>query len=117
MPLDPEAGATLSEDEQPEICTAYQTINQTPGVTLGNGLQAPEIATTVGCRTARRSQPTDRSSTPKRRSTAISSTKPATSMLPSSWPRRSRQPVWTLELVHDDAERRLFERRLVELGL
>jgi hypothetical protein len=46
-PLDPEAWATLSEDEQQDIYTAYQTINQTPGVTPGNGLQPPETATTV----------------------------------------------------------------------
>ncbi|MDQ1361808.1 MAG: hypothetical protein QOJ44_2185 [Acidimicrobiaceae bacterium] len=46
-PLDPEAWATLSEDEQQDIYTAYQTINQTPGVTPGNGLQLPETATTV----------------------------------------------------------------------
>jgi hypothetical protein len=46
-PLDPEAWATLSEGEQQAIYQAYQTINQTPGVTPGNGLQPPETATTV----------------------------------------------------------------------
>ena len=46
-PLDPEAWATLSEAEQQEIYAAYNTINQTPGVTPGNGLQPPETATTV----------------------------------------------------------------------
>ena len=46
-PLDPEAWATLSEDEQQEIYAAYQAINGTPGVTPGNGLQPPETATTV----------------------------------------------------------------------
>lgn len=46
-PLDPEAWATLSEAQQQEIYAAYQSINQTPGVTPGNGLQPPETATTV----------------------------------------------------------------------
>ncbi len=46
-PLDPEAWATLSEDEQQEIYAAYKAINTTPGVTSGNGLQPPETATTV----------------------------------------------------------------------
>jgi hypothetical protein len=38
-PLDPEAWATLSENEQQEISTAKQAINHTPGVTPGNRLQ------------------------------------------------------------------------------
>jgi hypothetical protein len=38
-PLDPEAWATLSEDEQQEIYASYRAINETPGVTPGNGLQ------------------------------------------------------------------------------
>jgi hypothetical protein len=46
-PLDPEAWATLSQDEQREIYAAYMEINKTPGVTPGNGLQPPETATTV----------------------------------------------------------------------
>jgi hypothetical protein len=46
-PLDPEAWATISEDEQQEISAAYKAINETPGVTPGNGLQPPETATTV----------------------------------------------------------------------
>ena len=46
-PLDPEAWATLSQDEQQEIYAAYKAINETPGVTPGNGLQPPETATTV----------------------------------------------------------------------
>ena len=46
-PLDPDAWATLSEDEQQSIYQAYSTINATPGVTPGNGLQPPETATTV----------------------------------------------------------------------
>ena len=52
-PLDPEAWAELSEDEQKAIYAAYQEINQTPGVTPGNGLQPPETATTVRVENAR----------------------------------------------------------------
>ena len=46
-PRDPEAWARLSEDEQKAVYADYQTINQTPGVTPGLGLAAPETATTV----------------------------------------------------------------------
>jgi hypothetical protein len=46
-PNDPEAWATLSEDEQQAVYRDYQAINQTPGVTPGHGLQPPETATTV----------------------------------------------------------------------
>jgi hypothetical protein len=49
-PLDPEAWATLSDEEQQEIYAAYKAINETPGVTPGNGLQPPETATTVRVR-------------------------------------------------------------------
>ena len=46
-PLDPEAWATLPEEEQQAVYDAYKSINVTPGVTPGNGLQPPETATTV----------------------------------------------------------------------
>ena len=46
-PRDPEAWATLSQDEQKAVFADYQAINQTPGVTPGQGLDAPETATTV----------------------------------------------------------------------
>ena len=46
-PRDPEAWATLSEDEQKQIFADYGAINQTPGVTPGLQLEAPEMATTV----------------------------------------------------------------------
>jgi hypothetical protein len=46
-PLDPKAWATLSADEQKQIGADYGAVNATPGVTPGNGLQAPETATTV----------------------------------------------------------------------
>jgi len=46
-PRDPDAWATLSEDEQKQIYADYQALNQTPGVTPGVGLDAPETATTV----------------------------------------------------------------------
>jgi hypothetical protein len=46
-PLDAEAWSTLSDDEQQAIYAAYKKLNETPGVTPGNGLQPPETATTV----------------------------------------------------------------------
>ena len=46
-PRSPEAWASLSEDEQKAVFADYQAINQTPGVTPGLGLDAPETATTV----------------------------------------------------------------------
>jgi len=46
-PADPDAWDTLSEDEQKAVFADYQAINQTPGVTPGIGLDAPETATTV----------------------------------------------------------------------
>lgn len=46
-PLDPEAWATLSEEEQQAVYAAYQQVNATPGVTPGQGLQLPDTATTV----------------------------------------------------------------------
>ena len=46
-PRDPQAWATLSEDEQKAVYDDYQAINQTPGVTPGQGLDSPETATTV----------------------------------------------------------------------
>jgi hypothetical protein len=46
-PRDPEAWATLSEDEQKAVFADYQAINQTPGVTPGLQLQDPATATTV----------------------------------------------------------------------
>jgi hypothetical protein len=46
-PRSPEAWASLSEDEQKAVFADYQAVNQTPGVTPGLGLDAPETATTV----------------------------------------------------------------------
>ncbi|HKE81011.1 MAG TPA: YciI family protein [Solirubrobacteraceae bacterium] len=46
-PRDPEAWANLSEDEQKQVWVDYQAINQTPGVTPGEQMDAPEVATTV----------------------------------------------------------------------
>jgi hypothetical protein len=46
-PRSPEEWARLSEDEQKAVYTAYQAINETPGVTSGLQLQDPETATTV----------------------------------------------------------------------
>jgi hypothetical protein len=46
-PRSPEEWAKLSEAEQQAVYADYQAINQTPGVTPGEGLAAPEMATTV----------------------------------------------------------------------
>jgi hypothetical protein len=46
-PRDPEAWGRLSEDEQKGVFAAYQKLNETPGVTPGQQLDAPETATTV----------------------------------------------------------------------
>jgi len=46
-PRDPDAWATLSQDEQKQVFADYQAINQTPGVTPGVQMQPPEAATTV----------------------------------------------------------------------
>ena len=46
-PQDPELWAKLSEKEQQAVYADYKAINQTPGVTPGLGLDAPETATTV----------------------------------------------------------------------
>ena len=46
-PRTPEEWERLSEDEQKAVYSAYQAINQTPGVSPGLQLQDPETATTV----------------------------------------------------------------------
>ena len=46
-PRDPDAWATLTEDEQKAVFADYQAINQTPGVTPGVQMEAAEMATTV----------------------------------------------------------------------
>ena len=46
-PRDPEAWATLSDEEQAAVFRDYQEINQNPAITPGVGMDAPETATTV----------------------------------------------------------------------
>jgi hypothetical protein len=46
-PLDQEAWATLSPEDQQAVYADYQAINKTPGVTPGIGLQPADTATTV----------------------------------------------------------------------
>ena len=46
-PDDPEAWNALSPDEQRQVWTDYQAINETPGVAPGERMQAPDTATTV----------------------------------------------------------------------
>jgi len=42
-----EAWAGLSQEEQKAVFAGYQEVTQTPGVTPGPRMQAPEMATTV----------------------------------------------------------------------
>jgi hypothetical protein len=44
---DPQAWATLSEEEQKAVFADYRAVSQTPGVTPGPRMQAPGMATTV----------------------------------------------------------------------
>jgi hypothetical protein len=37
----------MSPEEQKEIAAAWQALNETPGLTPGNGLEPPDTATTV----------------------------------------------------------------------
>jgi hypothetical protein len=46
-PQSPEDWARLSEDEQKAVYADYRAVNETPGVTPGQGLAPPETATTV----------------------------------------------------------------------
>jgi hypothetical protein len=46
-PDDPEAWARLPAEEQQAVFADYQALSQTPGVTAGEQMQAPEVATTV----------------------------------------------------------------------
>ena len=46
-PADPESWATLTKEEQQSVFADYTALNETPGVTSGVGLDAPETATTV----------------------------------------------------------------------
>jgi hypothetical protein len=46
-PNNPEAWGRLSQEEQGAVYAAYRAINETPGVTPGQGLAAPDTATTV----------------------------------------------------------------------
>lgn len=47
LPTDPDAWATLSEDEQKAIYKDYGALNKTPGVSPGLTLGLPRDATTV----------------------------------------------------------------------
>jgi hypothetical protein len=46
-PRDPDAWNRLSKEEQGAVFAGYRELNQTPGVTSGLQLDAPETATTV----------------------------------------------------------------------
>ncbi|HET7489219.1 MAG TPA: YciI family protein [Acidimicrobiales bacterium] len=47
LPTDPDAWATLSEEEQRAVYRDYGSLNQAPGVTPGLPLGLPQDATTV----------------------------------------------------------------------
>ena len=53
-PRSPEEWARLSEDEQKQIYADYQAINQTPGVTPGQGSTLRRPPRRFASRTARR---------------------------------------------------------------
>ena len=53
-PRDPEAWASLSEDEQKAVYADYQAINETPGVTPGLRWRRPRPRPPCAWRTARR---------------------------------------------------------------
>ena len=61
-PHDPEAWATLSQDEQNAVYAAYKAINETPGSRPACRCSRPRRRRRCGSRTARRSRPTARSS-------------------------------------------------------
>jgi len=46
-PNDADAWGQLPEEEQRQIAADYQALNQTPGVTPGEWMEPPEMATTV----------------------------------------------------------------------
>jgi hypothetical protein len=46
-PLDPDAWAGLSTEEQNAVFEDYKSISQTPGVTPGERMRGPETSTTV----------------------------------------------------------------------
>jgi len=46
-PDHPQAWASLPEEEQKAVFADYRAVSQTPGVTPGQRMQAPEMATTV----------------------------------------------------------------------
>ena len=49
-PRDPEAWGRLSEEERGAVFADYQALSQTPGVTSGEYMEPPEMATTVQVR-------------------------------------------------------------------
>lgn len=46
-PRDPEAWGRLSDEERKAAYSDYQALNETPGVTPGEWMEPPEMATTV----------------------------------------------------------------------
>jgi len=76
----PGAYEPFSDEERRAISAEYLVIGKDPRVVGGAKLKPVETATTVRCRTGRRSSPTARSRTRKRSSAAITCSRPLISM-------------------------------------
>jgi hypothetical protein len=87
----------LSDQENGAVYADYKAINETPGVTPGVQMAPPETATTVRVQDGK-TLTTDGPFVLGRTADACDAYRRA------------------LTLVHDDAERRLLERKLAELG-
>ena len=134
-PRSPEAWATLSEDEQKAVYADYQAINQTPG-TPGLGLDSPETATTVRVQDGKtlttdgpfveikdgrrgagsRGGPGDRRPPPLEDYRYLYATRGELLRRLGRTDEARDAYLRALALAHDEAERRLLERRLAELG-
>jgi RNA polymerase sigma-70 factor (ECF subfamily) len=122
-PLDPEAWATLPEDEQQAIYAAYKAVNETPGVTPGNGLQPPEtwpvveLNRAVAIAEAQGAEAglaiVDRLALEDYR--YLHSTRGELLRRLGRTAEARDAYLCALALVHDDTERRLLERLLAEL--
>ena len=92
-PRDPEAWATLSEEEQQAVFADYQAINQTPGVTSGQQLDEPrdgDDGPRAGRQDPDHRRAVRRAEGGRRRVPVLS--RPTTWTVRSSWPRGSRRP-------------------------
>jgi hypothetical protein len=91
LPTDPDAWATLSEEEQKAIYKDYGALNKTQGVSPGLTLGLPEDATTVQVKDGKPSHGRGRTSAKAQAATSCS--RPTTSRPPSSWQHGSQPRV------------------------